>query len=211
VLGLTGGIGAGKSTAAGMLAAHWGATVIDTDAIARSVVEPDGAAYEPLVDRFGGAVLTPDGRVDRARLADVVFEDATARADLNAIVHPAVEAVVRDRLADEATRRTHLVVLEVPLLVEAGWDRFVAKVVVVDCPDDIAVERLVAWRGMSPDDARRRLAAQTGREERLARADIVLRNDGALDDLSRQVAAQDLAPRSAERPGGPRPPGAAPP
>ena len=207
MLGLTGGIGAGKSTVARMLAAEWGAAVIDTDGIARIVVEPHGAAYAGVLERFGDAVLASDGHIDRARLADIVFEDAAARADLNAIIHPAVEAVVQDRLADEEAAGTDLLVLEVPLLVEAGWSHLVSKVVVVDCPDDVAIDRLVTSRGMSTADARRRLAAQARRDERLARADIVLHNDGSLDNLSRQVAALDLAPLG--RPTGRRRRGAA--
>jgi dephospho-CoA kinase len=192
VLGLTGGIGAGKSTVAALFAAQCGATVIDTDRIARDVVEPDGPAFSAVVRRFGPGVRQADGHLDRARLAEVVFSDAVARADLEAIVHPAVEAVVRDRIAAERAAGTALVVLEVPLLVEAGWDRLVSTVVVVDCQDEIAVRRLVASRGMSAEDARRRLAAQASRAARLARADIVISNDGTVDDLSRQVAAIGL-------------------
>lgn len=210
MFGLTGGIGAGKSTV-GALLAQRGATVIDTDEIARAAVEPDGSAYAAVVERFGSSVLRPDGRIDRALLADTVFSDADARADLNAIVHPAVEAVVHDRLAAQEAAGSAVVVLEVPLLFEAGWDRLVSTVVVVDCPDEIAVGRLTAARGMSADDARRRLAAQVVRAERVARADIVILNDGSRDDLSRQVAAIDLPglPSGARR-GDRRPGGAAP-
>ncbi len=205
MLGLTGGIGAGKSTVAAMLAARRGATVIDTDTIARDVIEPEGPAFAAVVDRFGRAVLQADGRIDRECLADVVFSDAGARADLEAIVHPAVEAVVRDQVAAERSAGTAVVVVEVPLLVEAGWDRLVSAVVVVDCQDEVAIDRLVALRGMSADDARRRLAAQASRAARLAHADFVLSNNGSLDDLSRQVAAIDLhGLQSATPPGGRR-------
>lgn len=211
MLGLTGGIGAGKSTVAAIFAAERGARVIDTDAIARQVVEPGGPAFRALVERFGRAALQSDGRVDRARLAEVVFSDAEARADLEALVHPAVEAVVRGRLSAARAAGVALVVLEVPLLVEAGWGRLVSAVVVVDCPDEVAVDRLVVSRGMSPEDARRRLAAQAGRAERLARADIVIANDGSLDDLRDRVAAIDLEGLPSESPrGGPPPEGAAP-
>jgi len=212
VLGLTGGIGAGKSTVAALLAAQRGATVIDTDQIARDVVEPDGPAFHAVVRRFGRDILQPDSRIDRARLAQVVFRDATARADLEAIIHPAVEAAVHERLAAEKAAGTRLVVLEVPLLIEAGWDRLVSAVVVVDCENEIAVDRLVAARGMAADDARRRLAAQAKRGERLARADIVVANNGSLDELRDEVAAIDLEGRPCatlpadQRPGD-RPPG----
>lgn len=187
MLGLTGGIGAGKSTVAALLADR-GAVVIDTDDVARAVVEPGGRAYEAVVRRFGTGVLDDHGRVDRSRLAQVAFTDAHALADLNAAVHPAVEAVVRDRLA-ELDSPERVVVLQVPLLVEAGWARLVSHVVVVDCPEDVAVRRLVELRGMDEGDARRRIAAQTSREARLAAADVVIPNDGDLDSLRRHVDA----------------------
>lgn len=183
MLGLTGGIGSGKSTVASLLAAR-GARVLDADAIAREVVEPDGPAYEAVRRRFGPAVMTPDGRVDRPKLADVVFSDARARADLNAIVHPAVGSEIRRRVDEEPTG-TGVVVVEVPLLVEAGWTADV--VVVVDCPPDIAVRRLVEERGMDEADVRRRMSAQASREQRLARADVVIDNSGSLDDLHEHV------------------------
>lgn len=210
MLGLTGAIGAGKSTVARMLAAEHGATVIDTDEIARLVIEPGGSAYTAVVQRFGETVISDDGQVDRPRLAEVAFSDAAALADLNAIVHPAVEAEVSVRLTSEEAAGTDVVVLEVPLLVEAGWDRLVSAVVVVDCPDAVALERLVRARGMSSDEARRRLAAQARRAERLARADVVIRNEGSLDDLNRQVAGLDLT-RLRARPVGPPRRGPAPP
>lgn len=188
VVGLTGGIGSGKSTVARMLAAR-GATVIDTDAIAREVVEPGQPAYAAVVDRFGPSVVGTNGRLDRAALADVAFADPQARADLNAIVHPAVAGVVREGVAAARAAGAQMVVLEVPLLVEAGWDDMVGSVVVVDCPEDVAVRRLVEQRGMSEADVRRRMAAQVPRATRLAKADIVLDNSGSLDDLTRQVEA----------------------
>ena len=186
MIGLTGGIGAGKSTVAALLAEH-GAVAIDTDRLAREVVEPEGAAYGAVVRRFGPAVLNDHGRIDRGRLADVAFADPAARADLNAIVHPAVEAEVRGRLR-ALEGRANVVVLEVPLLVEAGWAPLVSTVVVVDCPEDVAVHRLVEGRGMDEADARRRVAAQASREVRLAAADFVIANDGTREDLRRRVA-----------------------
>ena len=185
MLGLTGGIGAGKSTVAAMLADR-GAVVIDTDEVARAVVEPGGPAYDPVVRRFGPSVLDEHGRIDRSRLADLAFTDDQDRADLNRLVHPAVEAVVRERLA-ELDRPGRVVVLEVPLLVEAGWARLVDRVVVVDCPEDLAVRRLVDLRGVGEADARRRIAAQTSRESRLAAADVVINNSGTVADLRKRV------------------------
>ncbi len=159
--------------------------VIDADDLAREVVEPGEAAYAAVVERFGPSVVAADRRLDRKALADVVFSDPRARADLEAIVHPAVLALRERRLAElEDTDR--VVVAVVPLLVEVGWDDADA-VVVVDCPEEVAVRRLVEGRGMDEADVRRRMAAQTTRAERLARADFVVRNDGTPVDLRREV------------------------
>jgi dephospho-CoA kinase len=182
VVGLTGGIGSGKSTVARMLRER-GAVVIDADAVARDVVEPGGPAYPAVVARFGPGVVRADGSIDRAALADVVFSDPAARADLNAAVHPAVGAEIARQVA--AAPPGSVVVVEVPLLVEAGWRADV--VVVVDCPEDVAVRRLVAERKMDEADARRRAAAQASRAERLAAADHVVPNEGSLADLEAAV------------------------
>jgi dephospho-CoA kinase len=188
VVGLTGGIGSGKSTVARMLEAK-DATVIDTDAIAREVVEPDGPAYAAVVARFGRSIVGAGGRLDRARLAHVAFADPQARADLNSIVHPAVARVVDERVAAARAGGARVVVLEVPLLIEAGWDARVDSVVVVDCPEDVAVRRLVEGRAMDEADVRRRIAAQAPRADRLARADTVLDNSGPREELGKQVDA----------------------
>jgi dephospho-CoA kinase len=188
-VGLTGGIGSGKSTVAAMMSEH-GAVVIDADAVAREVVLPGTAAYAAIRARFGDGVLAADGLIDRAALAGVVFDDPSALRDLNGIVHPAVGAAVDARLA--ALRATgpegQVVVYEVPLLVEVGWDKG-DVVVVVDCPEDVAIRRLVEGRGMTEPEARRRVAAQATRGERLARADHVIVNAGTLADLRRAVDA----------------------
>ncbi len=183
VVGLTGGIGSGKSTVAGLLAER-GAVVIDADQIARQVVEPGQPAHAQLVERFGPGVLAADGSIDRRVLAGIVFADPAALADLNAIVHPRVAVEVSRRLSelpDDAS-----VVLDVPLLVEAG-SAAIDALVVVDCPEEVAVRRLVERRGMDEHDVRRRVEAQASREDRRARADRVILNDGSLDDLRRQV------------------------
>ena len=194
LVGLTGGIGAGKSTVARLLEGH-GAVVIDSDAIARDVTRPGTPTHAAILGRFGAAVERPEGGIDRARLAEIVFSDAQARADLNAIVHPAVAAAIEARLAHEAN--SDVVVLEVPLLVEAGWAERTDVVVVVDAPEDLAARRLVNQRGMDEADVRRRMAAQATREERLAEADVVIPNDGSLEDLARRVdeAWADLTSR----------------
>lgn len=182
MLGLTGGIGSGKSTVASLLAER-GAHVLDADAIAREVVAPGTPGHASVLARFGDDVLAPDGTLDRRALADIVFDDPAARADLNAIVHPAVAAEIDRRLA--ALPDDAVVVIEVPLLVEAGWTADL--VVVVDVPKEVALRRLVDGRGMDEADVRRRMGAQASRKERLARADVILDNRGSLDDLRRQV------------------------
>jgi dephospho-CoA kinase len=183
VLGLTGGIGAGKSTVSRLLAAK-GATIVDTDLVARSVVAPGGAVHDAVVARFGPSVAA-----DRQALADLVFSDPSALADLNAIVHPAVRDEVARRVAALSATATSVVVLDVPLLVETGGrDRYdVAAVLVVDCPEDVALARLVERRGMAEADARRRMAAQAPRPARLAAADFVVHNDGTLEQLAAEV------------------------
>lgn len=162
-----------------------GAVVIDADDLAREVVEPGGPAYAAVVERFGPAVVTADGSLDRKALAGVVFSDPLARADLEAIVHPAVEAA-RNRLLAELESTDRVVVAVIPLLVEVGWVGADA-VVVVDCPEEVAVRRLVESRGMEEADVRRRMAAQATRTERLARADRVIVNDGSPADLVAEV------------------------
>src|SRR5947208_9911779 len=141
VVGLTGGIGAGKSTVSRLLASH-GAVIVDADLIARQVVEPEGPAYQGVVDRFGTEVLLPDGSLNRPALAEIVFADASALADLNAVVHPAVGVVIAERLAEEA-QTGHVVILDVPLLVESGRTN-TSGTIVVDCPPEEALRRAVA-------------------------------------------------------------------
>jgi dephospho-CoA kinase len=187
LVGLTGGIGSGKSTVAGLLADR-GAVIVDADTIARRVVEPGTPAYQQLVSRFGTTVLLPDGGLNRAALAAVVFGDPAALRDLNAITHPAI----RSRMAAEAdvyTGTETVVVLDIPLLKAETRDEFgMEAVIVVDVPLDVAVCRLVSSRGMSEADARARIAAQMSRSERCAMADIVIDNSGTRSDLDSSVA-----------------------
>jgi dephospho-CoA kinase len=185
VAGLTGGIGSGKSTVAGLLAAR-GAIVVDADGLAREAVVPGSPGHRAVVERFGPAVLAADGDLDRAALARLVFDDPAALADLNAIVHPLVRAAIDERLAELAGTDA-VVVLEIPLLVESGRSYGASTVVVVDCPEDVALRRLVEERGMDEIDARRRMAAQASRADRLAVADVVIDNSGSRQDLERQV------------------------
>ena len=185
LVGLTGGIGSGKSTVSGLLAAR-GAVVIDADAITRQLQERGQPVLAAIVDRFGDGVLDGGGRLDRPALAAIVFNDPDALKDLNAIVHPAVGVETARRIAAEQ-ETDHVVVLDVPLLVETGR-RGLAAVIVVDVPTDIAVQRLVEQRGMAEADARARVAVQASREDRLAKADIIVDNSDGRDALEARVA-----------------------
>jgi dephospho-CoA kinase len=186
LIGLTGGIGSGKSTVSALLARR-GAVIIDADAITRELQQPGTPVLAAMVERFGPAILNEDGSLDRQAVADVVFADAEALADLGRIVHPAVGVEIAERLQREAAT-DHLVVLDVPLLVESGRDDM-AALVVVDVDPEVAVGRLVAQRGMRESDARARMARQASREERRAKADVVIDNSGTLEDLERAVDA----------------------
>ena len=184
LIGLTGGIGSGKSTVSALLARR-GAVVIDADAITHDLQRPGTEVLAAMVERFGPAILAADGTLDRPAVAAIVFNDAVALSDLGAIVHPAVGAEIARRLQEEADG-DRLVVLDVPLLVESGRDDM-AALVVVDVDPELAVRRLVEQRGMSEADARARMARQASREERLARADIVIDNSGTREELEAAV------------------------
>jgi dephospho-CoA kinase len=186
-VGLTGGIGSGKSTV-GRLLVERGAVLVDADELARDVVAPGSDTLSRVVEHFGAGFLLPDGRLDRQALASVVFADHVARSQLNAIVHPAVAALMAERLAGLAAT-DEIAVLDIPLLVEGGArDRYpVAGVLVIDSPVELAVERLVTLRGMDRSDAERRVAAQASRSERLAQADYIVLNIGTLDELALMV------------------------
>jgi dephospho-CoA kinase len=186
LVGLTGGIGAGKSTVAQLLAGR-GAIVVDADRIAREVVEPGGPAYRPLIDRFGAGIVAADGTIDRQAIASRAFADPDALRDLNAITHPAI----RDRMERCVTSHAgtgRVVVLDIPLLTAPTRDSFaLAGVIVVDTPLEVAVDRLVHQRGLSEQDARARIAAQMSRDERRRLADVVIDNRGSRADLEAAV------------------------
>jgi len=183
LLGLTGGIGSGKSSVAQLLLSR-GAIVIDSDAIARELQAAGSSLLEQLVDRFGD-VLNHDGSLDRAKLASIVFPSPENVKALNAIMHPAIGKEMSDRL--EAQRTTNnIVVLDIPLLVE-NPRKGLSGVVVVDVDPEVAIQRVVEHRGMNADDVRARIARQSTREQRREIADQVIDNAGTLDDLERQV------------------------
>ncbi len=184
-IGLTGGIASGKSTVADLFA-ELGAAIIDTDVIAREVVAPGTPALEEIAAEFGAAVIGDDGALDRAALRSIVFSDDDARRRLEAITHPRIGEETRQQ-SEQAEGEYQIIV--VPLLVTSALKAFVDRVLVVDCDEDAQVRRLVARDGGSEEDARRILAAQASRTERLEIADDVIRNDGDVSELRQQVAA----------------------
>jgi dephospho-CoA kinase len=188
-VGLTGGIGSGKSEVSRRLAAH-GAVLIDADVAARQVVVPGSRGLARIAVAFGDDVLHPDGSLDRDRLGAIVFADPGLREQLNAIVHPLVREwmLAAERTAVQAAEPPDPVIVhDVPLLAESRGKGGFDRVVVVDVPTEVQVERLVSLRGMTPEQARARIAAQASREQRLAVADVVIDNAGSLDDLDRRV------------------------
>jgi dephospho-CoA kinase len=185
-VGLTGGIGSGKSEVARRLVAH-GAVLIDADVVAREVVEPGTPGLDAVAGEFGPDVLLPDGSLDRDRLGSIVFADADRRAALNAIVHPLVGRRMQELF--DAVPPGAVVVYDVPLLTENNLADLYDVVVVVDAPVETQVARLVADRGMTEEAARARIAAQATRDQRLAIADHVIDNSGSLGEVAAQVDA----------------------
>ncbi len=184
VVGLTGGIGSGKSTVSAMLADH-GAVIVDADRIARDLQTPGSPVVVAMAERFGAGVVRADGSLDRAAVAAIVFDDKQALDDLNAIVHPAMQDEIQRQIdAQRATDR--LVVLDFPLLGE-NPRRGLAATVVVDVEPEIAVRRLVDQRGMDEADARARISSQISRADRLASATHVVDNDGDMAGLRSRV------------------------
>ncbi|WP_030256200.1 dephospho-CoA kinase [Streptomyces violens] len=183
-VGLTGGIGAGKSEVSRLLASY-GAVIVDADKIAREVVEPGTPGLAAVVEAFGTDVLTPDGTLDRPKLGALVFADSDRLKALNAIVHPLVGA--RSAELEAAAGQDAVVVHDVPLLTENGLAPLYDTIVVVDAAPETQLRRLVTLRGMTEDEAKARMSAQATREQRLAIADFVIDNDGPLEALEPQV------------------------
>ena len=195
-VGLTGGVGSGKTTVATILA-ELGATIIDGDKLAREVVEKGTPGLEQVVAAFGPEVLTPEGHLDRPRLGAVVFEDADQRRRLESIVHPLI--FERYAALEAATGPDDLVVHDIPLLAETGRAAEFDAVLVVDVPDETRIERMVRDRGWTRQDAEARIAAQATREDRLAIATHVIDNAGTRDQLRERVE-QVFAELTADRP-----------
>jgi len=184
LVGLTGGIGAGKSTVSAMLAEQ-GAVIVDADQIARDLQSPGSAVLDQMAERFGRHIIADDGSLDRGAVAKIVFNDEAALEDLNGIVHPAMQSEIQ-RQIDEHRESDRVVVLDFPLLGE-NPRKGLAATIVVDIPVDVAVRRLVDQRSMDEDDARARINSQLSREDRLASATHVVDNGGDRESLSQQV------------------------
>jgi dephospho-CoA kinase len=186
-VGLTGGVGSGKSTVAAMLR-QLGAGIVDADELAHSLTGPGGAAIEPLRARFGETAIAADGALDRAWMRAIAFADRAARKDLEGILHPMIRSLARERGAMLAAAGRPYVVYVIPLLVESGnWRDRLHRVLVVDCSEATQIARVTARPGIDEGAARSIIAAQTTRAERLAVADDVLFNEAPLDELRARV------------------------
>lgn len=186
-IGLTGGIATGKSTVAKLLTER-GALLIDLDKIAREVVEPGQPALLAIAERFGQAVLQPDGSLDRKRLGSIVFADSAERKALEAITHPAIRAVMKERMArGETEEPDRLVVVDVPLLYESKLESYFHRVMVVYAPREAQLGRLIERDGLSREEAEQRLAAQMDIEEKKRRADVLIDNGGTPEETNRQI------------------------
>ena len=185
-VGLTGGIGCGKSTVADLFAER-GATIVDTDVIAHALTAPQGAAMPAIVAEFGPDFAQPDGALDRARMRTLVFADATARARLEAILHPRIRAATA--AAGQAATGAYVIYV-VPLLIESGnWRERVTRVLAIDCGEDTQIARVMQRSGLSADEVRAIMATQVTRTERLAAADDIIDNEAGLEALRGQVEA----------------------
>ncbi|AQZ98216.1 dephospho-CoA kinase [Comamonas kerstersii] len=177
-LGLTGGIGSGKSTVAQILASA-GAAIMDADAIARSITAPHGAAIAPIAEAFGPQAIGADGALDRAYMRQLVFQDATARQRLEAITHPLIAQLTEQQALQAQQLGARLLVFDVPLLVESGrWRQQLDAVLVVDCEPETQIQRVMARNGLERTAVEKILAAQARRQQRMAAADYVIYNDG---------------------------------
>lgn len=187
-VGLTGNVAAGKSSVLSLLKG-FGATVIDADQLVRRVQQPGSHTLQTLADRFGADILLPDGHLDRPTLRRRVMGDPAALSALNAIVHPAVEQLHRDELAAAKARGDRVVVSDIPLLFEAGWESEFDLIVLVDAPRNVRRSRLITLRALTEEEADRLLASQAPAVDKRARSDVVIDNDGSWEILARRVRA----------------------
>jgi len=186
VIGLTGGIGNGKSTVSRFLA-ELGAVIIDADKIGHEAFKPDTEVWREVVAAFGGQILTPSGDIDRKKLGEIVFSNDEALARLNQIMHPRMYDMVKAQLEEYQRQEVDVVVLEAPLLIEAGWTSLVDEVWVTVASESTVLRRLKEQVGLSRQEALARIRSQLSSEERVKQADVVINNDGDLDELRAKV------------------------
>jgi dephospho-CoA kinase len=186
IIGLTGGIGSGKSTAAQILS-EFGAKVIDADKVAHEVFNPGTEGLQKVVETFGEGVLNSKGEIDRKKLGEIVFNDPPALATLNEIIHPRAYELTKSRLEEFRKQGVEVVVLEVILLVEAGWDHLVDEIWVTMATEDMVVKRLQESRGLTKEEILTRIHAQTPNEERVKYADVIIENDGSYEELKTKL------------------------
>lgn len=187
ILGLTGGIGCGKSMAAAYLS-ELGAVHVDADGISRALTQPEGAALQPIRERFGDKVFHEDGTLDRAALAELVFGNKDNKIALEAILHPMIQARIMDRIENAAVEQAPVVILDVPLLFETGMDALCDEVWAVSVPENVQLERVLERDGLSVDAARARIAGQMAMEERNNRADKVIMTDRPFEDTRAELS-----------------------
>ncbi len=186
IIGLTGGIGSGKSTAAKILA-EFGAKVIDADKVAHEVFNPGTEGLQKVVETFGNVVLKANGEIDRKKLGEIVFNDPSALSTLNEIIHPRAYELTKSRLEKFRNQGVDVVVLEVILLVEAGWDHLADEIWVTVASENTVVNRLQESRGLTKEEILTRIHAQTPNNERIKHADVVIENDGSYKDLKAKL------------------------
>ena len=186
VIGLTGGIGTGKSEAARHMVTL-GAELIDADRVGHEAYTPHAEAWRRVVEAFGEGILSPNGEIDRRSLGAIVFSDPEQLARLNGIMHPLMAGMVQEKIDGFLKQGAEVVVVEAALLFEAGWDSLVEEVWVTDTPEETVIGRLAQRNGMNEEEARKRLSAQMSREERLGRADIVIDNSSGVAEMQRAI------------------------
>ena len=187
IIGLTGGIGSGKSTAAKILA-EFGAKVIDADKVAHEVFNPGTEGLQVVVETFGEGVLNSNGEIDRKKLGEIVFRDPTALSTLNEIIHPRAYELTKSRLEEFRKQGVEVVILEVILLVEAGWDHLVDEIWVTVSTEDTVVKRLQESRGLTKEEILARIHAQTPNENRIKHADVIIKNDRSYEELKKKLS-----------------------
>ena len=188
VIGLTGGIGTGKSEVAGLLQSL-GAEVIDADQVGHEAYTPNSESWRAVVNAFGEEILRPDGQIDRGRLGAIVFSDPDQLEKLNGIMHPRMARMVGDKIEVLRDKGAPAVVVEAAVLFEAGWDSLVDEVWTTDSPVELVIERLQARNGMGEEEVMRRINSQMDRSERIGRSDLVVDNSGDVTSLEETVKA----------------------